>query len=194
MVEGYEPVKHPAAPKKGGDFPLMPGDHPIARIMFKGVFDWDSVYKFIKRWFNDRGYFFEEGTYKTKSDTFGKEEEFKWKGWRKVDEYYKFNIKIEMHSWGLRPVEVIEKGKKKKLYKGKFIMEFYGDVETDYQGMWRTSKFALNVKNFIDRFFWKGERMALYVDQLYYIITKFHSEIKEHLKMHSQGNAYKDNW
>lgn len=193
MSEGFGPVKHYKAPKKGGDFAMF-GDQPLARIMFKGIFDWEELYRFIKRWFEDQQYFFEEGTFKSGSDDFGKEQEFKWKGERKVDNYYKYTITIEMHSWGVRPVEVIEKGKKKTMYKGRFIMEFFGKVETDYQGMWKKSQFALNVKNFLDRYFLKSERMAIYVDRLYYNITKLHAEVKEHLKMHSRGNAYKDMW
>lgn len=194
MVEGYKPVKHPGRLPMGGDFEFLPGKHPLNRIMFKGIFDWETLYAFIKNWFEDREYFFEEGTLKTKDDKFGKETEYKWSGWRKVDEYYKYTIKIELHLWGLRPVEVVEHGEKKKLYKGKFIMEFSGKVETDYQGIWKTSRFALNMKNFIDKYFWKGERMALHVDKLWYIMTKLHGEVKELLKMHSKGNAYKDNW
>lgn len=184
-----KPVKHPKPPSKSGDFGIF-GKRPAARIMFKGVFDWDGLYHFIRKWFQDREYYFEEGTLKSKGDDFGKEEEYKWAGKRKITDYYQYKIKVEMHSWGIRPVDIIEKGKKKRMYKGKFILEFYADLVTDYQGMWKKSPFALNVKKFLDRFVWKNERMAVYVDKLWYTVYKFHGQVKEYLDMTSKGNAY----
>ena len=190
--EEFEPVKHYKAPSKGGDVGMF-GEHPISRIMFKGIFDWEGLYHFIKRWFAEHDYKYEEGVFKSNSSgDIGKEQEFKWKGQRKVTEYYKYKIKLEMHSWDMRPVEVVEKGKKKKRWKGKFMLEFYADLETDYQGWWKKSQFALNIKRFLDRFVWKKERMFIYADQLYYSVQRFQSEVKVYLKMHSKGNAYKD--
>ena len=82
----------------------------------------------------------------------GPEEEFKWNGWRNITDYYRYSIDIAMKTYGIKKIEIVEKGKKKTMYKGKFILELRGTVITDYQGRLKGSIFLYNLKNFLDRF------------------------------------------
>ncbi len=190
----YTPVKRPPKYEKEGDSKLM-GNHPYSRIIYDGVFDWDGLYHFIVKWFRNRHYFFEEEDYKYKVPTiFGVEEEFKWTGWRKVTEYYKYNIKLEMHTFDVRKIEIVEKGEKKTMYKGKFILEFWGDVETDYQKRFQDNPFGLQLKKFLDRFIFFKPMDNMWSDRLHYIIEKFEGQIKEYLDMTGKGNAFEDVW
>ena len=191
----YSPVKRPPKYKKEGDSNLMEGGHPYSRIIYDGVFDWDGLYQFIVNWFRNRHYYFEEKDYKYKVPTiFGIEEEFKWNGWRKVTDYYKYDITLEMHTFDVRKIEIVENGEKKTMYKGRFILEFWGKVETDYQGRFQDNPFGLALKKFLDRFIFFKPMDDVWSDRLHYIIEKFEGQIKEYLDMTGKGNAFEDVW
>ena len=171
------------------------GDHPVARIMFDGIFDWDEVYEFIVGWFKHRRYFFEEKDYKYKIPSpAGPEEEFKWNGWRNITDYYRYSVDLQMKTYGIKKIEIVDKGKKRTMYKGKFILEFRGTVITDYQGRFTGSAFLESLKQFLDRFIFNRQMENIWSDRLYYVILKFHARIKEYLDMESKGHAYEDVW
>ena len=187
-------VVRPPRYKAGGNVKLI-GNHPVARIIFDGIFDWDGLYNFIVDWFKHRRYYFEEKDYKYKIPSpAGPEEEFKWNGWRNITDYYRYSIDLHMKTYGIKKIEIVEKGKKKTIYKGKFILEFRGTVITDYQDRLKGSVFLHNLKNFLDRFIFSKPMGIVWGDRLYYIILKFHARIKEHLNMEGKGHAYEDVW
>ena len=194
MAKTHIKVVHPQVYKKGGDLNLI-GDHPVARIIYEGVFDWDGLYKFIVEWYKNRHYYFEEADHKYKVPTiFGIEEEIKWTGWRNITDYYRYWIYLYIHTFDTRKIEVMEKGKKKTMYKGRFILEFRGKVETDYQGRFKDSIFAHHIKRFLDRFIFFRPMDIIWADRLYYIILKFHARVKGHIDMTGKGHAYEDVW
>ncbi|MCK5107556.1 MAG: hypothetical protein KAQ83_02420 [Nanoarchaeota archaeon] len=169
--------------------------YSVARIAYKGVFDWDAVYKYVMEWFSERKYEFDEDDYKHKEGTkIGIEEELKWKGNRKINAYYRYFITIEVHSWDMRRVEVIENGKKKKLWKGRILMEFYAEVKADWQGIWKNGPLAFELKKFVDQYVHRPERNAVWVDRLYYITYKLQAGVREILKMESKNNAHEHRW
>jgi hypothetical protein len=171
------------------------GGHPVARIEFNGIFDMEDLYKYIGNWFKTRRYFFQEEAYKHKIPTiFGEENEIKVNGWRKITKYYKYNIKVFIHSYDVRKIEIKEKGKKKTLSKGRILIEFSGDVETDYQGVFKSTPLLKKAGEFLDRFIFDKPMDVVWSDRLYYIILKFHARVKEHLNMTTKGNAYEDVW
>jgi hypothetical protein len=189
-----KPYKPPKIPKKSGDEKLF-GGQPIGRVAYKGVLDWDKVYSYVREWFSERKYDFDEYDYKHKEGTkYGIEEEFKWKAKRKIDDYYRYKITVEVHNWDMRRVEVIEKGQKKKLWKGRVLMEFYAEVETDYQGVWKRGPFALELKKFVDQFINKPERKAVYTDRLLYMVQRLQGRVREIMNMEAKKNAHEIRW
>ena len=183
------PTTAPETFKKGGDMPMM-GEHPIARIMYKGIYDFDGLYKFIINWYKDREYYLEQKDYTNKIPTiFGKEEEFKLNGWRKVTAYYKFEVDVYLHLWDTSSVEIIENGKKKKKYKGRIMIEFSGKIETDYVGMWEKSRGALELKKFLDRFIFKKHMQEEWSAELYLSILNLHARVKEFMDMTGKGQV-----
>lgn len=175
--------------KKGGDMPMM-GEHPIARIIYKGIFDFDGLYKFILNWFKDREYYLEQKDYTHKIPTiFGKEEEFKLNGWRKVTSYYKFVVDVYIHLWDISSVEIIENGKKIKRQKGRAMIEFSGNIETDYVGLWKKSKGAFELKKFLDRFIFRKHMTEEWSAKLYLSVLNLHARVKEYMDMTGKGQV-----
>jgi len=189
MSAKHVPVKTPPPFYSGGNLPLM-GPHPIARIMYKGTFDFHGLYKFIINWLKDREYHVEQEDYVFKIPTiFGKEEEFKLGGWRKVTAYYKYVIKVYIHSFDIREVEIIEKGKKKKRYKGRILIEFSGDIQTDYQGIFKESKFTHDLKKFLDRFVFRTKLINEWSVEIYWGVLNLEARVKEFLNMTGKGQV-----
>ncbi|MCK4521843.1 MAG: hypothetical protein KAU20_04670 [Nanoarchaeota archaeon] len=176
---------------------LQPGGETVVPTIKKvGIFDMDGLYKVMQRWFYDNKYYFEETLYKHKPGTAaGKEEEIGWTGWRKVNDYVKFHIKVFFHIYDIKNIEVIKEGKKVKLTKCRVWIEFNGDVELDYTKRFGQSKFGKFLFDVYNKFVLQEEKvLSNWWDELYYRVYKLHTITKEYLDMESKGNAYYDIW
>ena len=78
-------------------------------LRYKGVFDFDGLYKMMHAWLISKRYEFHETKYKDKVSTpFGNEIEVEWTGEKKINEFVKQKIVIEFHLWDFAEVEVIK--------------------------------------------------------------------------------------
>ena len=65
------------------------------RLKYRGIFDFAGLYQMIADWFAEKHYFLDEPLYKHKVPfPSGAEQEIKLQGWKKVDEFIRYNIKI----------------------------------------------------------------------------------------------------
>ncbi len=67
-----------------------------AEIRKKGTLDPKRFHKEIIPWFFDNKYFFNEANLSSKDTAAGKEQKIEWRAFRKVDDYFKFNIEVEI--------------------------------------------------------------------------------------------------
>lgn len=174
----------------------MVGELPtVATLKINGIFDFDGLYKVMHDWFVDMKYYFEEVLYKHKvPSAAGAEEHIKWEGWRKVDEYAKFNIKVYIILWDMKEIEVIKGGQKKKLTKARLKIEFDGNVEVDYAKRFQKSFFLKKLFDFYNEYVLKKRISTVYEDQLYYRILKLYTVAKEYLELETKSNSYYDMW
>lgn len=155
------------------------------RLRFNGVFDFDGLYTFMRKWFLDRKFIFTEKNYKYKVPTpVGAESEIEWTAWRKINEDIVFHINIYFWFWDLHPVEVIEDGEKKQRYKARFFIDFSGAIEVDWQNRFEGSRF----REILGKIFYSKMRkltnyQGLYWDQLYYLILDYYNDVKNFLGM-----------
>lgn len=168
---------------------------PQEIIKFKGIFDMDLLYKSMRDWLTTRGYYFEEPVYKSKPNPMGGvEDEITWSCWRKETDYMKFWINIFIHTWERKDVEVIKKGKKKKMNQARLAIYFNSYVETDYQHRWDKTPFLIWLNNIYEKYIIKPEIDNIYTDKLYYYVLKLHNIAKECLDMETKGSEYGDVW
>lgn len=114
-------------------------------IRYKGIMDFDGLYKFIKGFLESKGYFVEEQKYKDK----GSEVEIKWIASKLVTEYFKYEIKVELLVWGLSQVEIIDERTKstKSISKGRIEIQMGGTVIEDYNSNWDNNWFYKSLHN-----------------------------------------------
>ncbi|MBW3015627.1 hypothetical protein KY330_04355 [Candidatus Woesearchaeota archaeon] len=159
-------------------------------IRFKGIFDFDGLYKLMVKWFQDRLYIFQEPTYKDKAGSDGREVEISWESEKKISDFYEYHITVDFHLWDMQPVEVILEGEKRILTKARMEIVIKSYVVADYQNRWERTAFTSALLNFYFSYI-VGRRMGATIwDPLYYRSYKLHTLIKDFLKLESRGSAY----
>jgi len=175
-----------------------PADGVPLLLKYDGLFDLDNLYRLIQEWIVNQEFYFEEKTVKHKVPSpAGAEKDYDFHGWRNINEYAKFYIRVYIKIYNLKYIEVIKEGKKKKLTKAQLKIYIKGELELDYKNRFEKNKFLIALKKFYNKYILKeGEGIigGVWWDQLYYHIYKLHAVIKEYLDMESKGNAYYDVW
>ena len=171
----------------------LQSNKPIV-IKYNGIFDFDNLYKEMTDWFIDYGYTLEEPSVKHKVPSeIGAEQEFELTGWKKITEYVKYWIHIYTVVRNMRDIEVVKDGVKKTMQKGELLIEFYAHVETDYPGI-VDSKFGEYLRDFWDNYLLKKDMDNVWTDQLWYIMYKLHTKVKETLGMETYPDPFREVW
>jgi hypothetical protein len=159
-------------------------------IKFKGLYDYEGVYRFMWDWLERHRYRVHEDRYKDKLFTaLGTEIEPKWTADRKVDEYVQYIIVIEWHLWDAKDVEIDEGGVKKKLTTGRMTIILKGTVNLDYGGIFKGKGFIPFLGNVYKKMR-KREIENVFLQGLEDEVFMLQSEIKNYLNMHGKEQAY----
>ncbi len=159
-------------------------------IRFKGIYDFEGLYKVLRQWFFDRKYDFHETKYKDKvGSPFGNEVEINMAPWLKINEFVKYNVSVKTHFYDVKEFETVVDGEKKLMTEGRFFIVLNGTVEFDYNNKFKTpfEKWALK---FLVRTALKKYFELHYFDGVTYDVYELEALIKKHLKMDTSYNAY----
>lgn len=174
---------------------LYPGKKVVvSTIRYRGVFDYDGMYKMMRAWFADREYDFWENRYKHKIRVDGTELEINWEAWRDITELLRNWIYVYFHVWDYKEVEVIKDGQKKKMVSARMLIQFSWAIEIDYEGRWQDSKFKRKMLQFLMRFMIKKDLETIYGDKLWYNCNKLQQATKQYLGMSSHSDVFDDMW
>ncbi|MBD3209221.1 hypothetical protein GF367_02270 [Candidatus Woesearchaeota archaeon] len=158
----------------------------VPMIRYKGVFDWEGLYRLCRLWIEDNRYKFQEKRYKHKGD----ELEIDLTGERRIDEMHKQHLYVYFHIWHLRDIEIAEGTKTLKRNTGLVHVEIWGSIEVDYSGRFEGSKFKEKLKKWwmIIR---KKEFLGTYIEPFTKTLFDLHTKIKTFLNMSTDENYYK---
>lgn len=160
-------------------------------IRYKGIFDMEGLYRLIVQWLKSRRYWFHETTYKHKIPSpLGAEEEIGFWAERKIDEYYKYEMRVAFHLWNMQEVEVIRNGKKVKLINARLEIVIGATMTMDYQGRFDKSPFYKNLRDFYHKYIIKDRLEFIYYDTLHYRMAKLQAVIKDYLDMQAKSHEY----
>lgn len=107
-------------------------------IKKKGDVDLNVLYKKMIPWFEKNKYLFTEKELSNETKSDGQDQVLKWNGFRKIDDYFKFVIDVELwiYRW---------KGKRAEV-----TIRFKWDLEKDYRGKFR-SRYGEFMKNLYEK-------------------------------------------
>ncbi|MBN2881072.1 hypothetical protein JXM83_03380 [Candidatus Woesearchaeota archaeon] len=175
-------------------FPLGSDESILANplwVMYKGVYDFEKVYKSIMAWYEAHMFEFHETGFKNKADNIGDELELKLMGKKKVDAIAQYQIFVHLHNSDTDIIEVEDKnGSKKRMYKGRIRIDISAKLTIDYQKNFDQNKFTRKLGKFV---FDKVLDQVVdfdYADDLWYLAHALQSLIKDGLNMDTVGNNY----
>ena len=120
-----------------------------SKIKFGGVFDFANFYRFCYDWLTDEAnLIISEDKYVEKLTGDAKNVDIEWNCFRKITDYFKFEVKITFRIIGMTNVEVQKEGSKIKMNKGSVEVGVKGILTRDYQGKFEkraTQKFMRSV-------------------------------------------------
>jgi len=162
---------------------------PNTVLKYKGIFDINGLYKFMSGWLINEGFEFYERKYKHKPP----EIELNWEAEKKITGYVKYVITVDFHFYGVKDVEVIKNGEKKKMQDARVIITFSGKVQTDYPDdyggtNWDETSFLRKMQRFFNTYIIRQDIDFKHVDPLYYYILKFYDDVKAYLGMEGSGS------
>ena len=108
-------------------------------IKYTGVFSFKDFYKFCHEWLTEETVLnLAEKKYQEKLSGDSKEINIEWEGFRKLTDYFKFEMKVKFEIKQLKEVELVENGKKIKTNEGAIKIMVKGTLSRDYQGKFET--------------------------------------------------------
>jgi hypothetical protein len=113
-----------------------------SNIKSQGIFNFSEFYKFCHEWLSDEAQLtIIESKYKEKLDGEAKFIDIEWVAFRKVTDYFKFEIKVTFKILGLTSIEIQRNGKKEKANKGSVQIKVAGTLIRDYEGKFEKTGF-----------------------------------------------------
>lgn len=150
------------------------------KVGYDGVFDFNEFYKVLVKWSDHYRYDWIESESKVKPKEDGKEIYIKWNLERKVSDYVKFHIDIDI--WGSKIKEGIIKGKKKRINKGQVTVRFSSWIERDYENNWG-KPFLSFIRDIYDKLV-QRDRYKECEDSVYEEVHRIVEEVKKFFDIH----------
>lgn len=163
-------------------------------LLYKGVFDYDELYKKVNDWMLFRGYQLHETIYEAKGKEYGKELRVDWEAWRKINEAVKLILKVHYQIWDIQYINVEQNGKSKKLMKARMYIRFTRQTEFDFSDSFGKTSFKMQLRKFLYLRVFKEFFDSLWEDKLRFKMYQLQSEVKEVLDMQTVGNEHWDVW
>lgn len=161
-------------------------------VKYKGIFDFDHLYRQTAKWFKKRSFEFHEYQLKERDPIIGETEYF-WNGWRNDSEYLRVWIDVYMRMWDQSPVEVIRDGVKKNLLRARIRFNLEAWMETDYEHKFDVSPFYRTIRHFYESIIAK-KKLEMYGDKVEYEVHDLAEMFKRELGMMQTGNQFEDVW
>ena len=159
--------------------------HLDRTIKYRGVFDYDGLYKYIVQWIKDHDFDF----YEKKVWDYPPYKIHKLEGRKKENFISMFIMLPEIWVWEAKPVEIIRDGKVKKLTEARVKVYIDGGFIWDYDGDFEKAGLK-KIEKFL---FWKilfHYMFLKWADYMDYYLHDFMTDIKKYLEMETASNAF----
>ncbi len=122
------------------------------KIKHSGLFSFSEIYSFIYTLLTDLEYSVEEKTYgeKTKGDQ--KELDVNWVAKRKISDYFRYQITLNLKTYRMTNAEGVKDGVKVSMNKGDFEVKFVAFLEKDYENRWENNAFIKFLRGLYEKY------------------------------------------
>lgn len=121
-----------------------------------GLFDFKEVYNYAHNWFVEENYGVNEDKYSEKISGSSRDIAFLWKISKRLSDYFKIEIEFKGIVVGMSDVEVETDKEKKKMNKGKIIIEIKGVIVTDPENKWDVTAFYRFLRDVYNKYIIPG--------------------------------------
>lgn len=151
-------------------------------LNYSGLFSFKELYKVVDDWLQEHDYKKAElsSTESVSKDV--KDINVYAEPSKKITDYAKYKIRINLTGNSLKKVEIQRKGKKLKLDSGTVNFMFWGDLETDFQDRWEQKAEYFLMRTLVDKFVYHYY-MKGFEDGLRKDVEDLISHIKAYLNM-----------
>ncbi|MFH1506351.1 MAG: hypothetical protein ABIE94_05190 [archaeon] len=153
-------------------------------IKFKGLYDWEGLYKLVWQWMLRQRYRVHEDRYREKvSSPLGNDLKVHIIGNKEINEYVKYHIDVYYRIFDLKEIDVVDSnGVKKKMTRGRILIRMFGQFELDYANRFTGTPFL----EFLGKAYMKVQDRMIelkYEDDLHYHIYDLHAAVRSFLGM-----------
>jgi len=123
-----------------------------SKIKYGGIFNFADFYNFCYDWLTqETGLDVAETKYAEKLSGDSKNIDVEWKGFKKLTDYFKFEVAVKFKIVALTPVEIVKDGKKIKTNKGGVEVSIKGILVRDYAGKFETTAFKKFLRSIYEK-------------------------------------------
>lgn len=157
-------------------------------LRYVGIFDYYGVYSTLVSWLQDNNFGVHFPEYKDKPSGPGmRERTYKLMGEKKVDEYYKWIVNIEVQCFDGSQVMIdYPGGRRVPMHRAKLFIKIMGEVDEDHQNLFK-SPMQQKVKKFLRQYVYKNRIGGQNKKPLNEGIIVLHKQLKSMLHMDAQG-------
>jgi hypothetical protein len=157
-----------------------------SKVKYGGFFNFTDFYKFCYDWLSEEeGFDVAEEKYTEKISGDSKNIDVEWKGAKKINDYFKFEIKVKFKVIGLKKVDIVQNGAKIKTNDGSVEIEIKGTLVKDYDGKFESSPFLVFTRKVYERWVISSGISAM-KNNLSGICDEFLSQGKAYLDLEGQ--------
>tara|TARA_Y100000310_G_scaffold253607_1_gene260506 strand:+ start:4468 stop:4971 length:504 start_codon:yes stop_codon:yes gene_type:complete len=122
------------------------------KIKYNGIFPFSDFYNFCYKWLTEEtGLVIFENKYDERLEGDSKKIDIEWAGFKKLTDYFKFEVKVKFRITGLTKVEVTQNGTKIETNKGSVEVKIDGIIVKDYEGKFETTAFLKFLRSIYEK-------------------------------------------
>jgi len=147
------------------------------KIEHTGIFDFSSLYSFSHAWFAEARFGVNEDKYSEKVKGDARDITIEWKATKDISDYFGYEIKLKFEAENLTEVEAEIDGGRKKMNKGKVVMDIAATLIKDRDGKWETSAFNRFLRDVYNKYVIPA-RINNFENDLKNVVVNFKEQIK----------------
>lgn len=153
----------------------------VKTVSYDGIFNYRDLFRVIDVWQREKFYDKWEARNEQYVTPHGLTIETEFKPWKKVTDYFKIIVKIEINASGLKEVEVEMDGKKVKMQQGKVSIKLTGYLVVDYFHKWNKPLLYF-LRDIYDKYvYWRITKK--YIDMVLDDVQSLYEHIRTYLNM-----------